>query len=116
LDPASAEDAFQDPDQDGLNNLTEFIAGTDPRDSTSFLSLKMIVRVGQDVRIDWSSIPQSIYTVEVGRPDRDSILWETAHPGWIIASNESESFTISMAGLPTPESRLVRVRAWLSGR
>jgi hypothetical protein len=41
LNPDDRSDAVLDPDRDGFNNWQEFLAGTDPRDSQSYLKLEI---------------------------------------------------------------------------
>ena len=46
-----------DPDGDGLSNLQEFLAGTDPNNAASSLRITGIVRTNNDVRIFWITGP-----------------------------------------------------------
>ena len=55
LNPDDAGDASLDSDGDGLNNLQEFLAGTDPNDSRSTLRITLIEQFGDDVRITWTT-------------------------------------------------------------
>ena len=45
-----------DPDGDSSSNLSEYLAGTDPNDSSSLLRITDIVRQGNDIRITWNTI------------------------------------------------------------
>ena len=47
-------DANADPDGDGQNNMLEFLAGTDPTDSTSSLRIVSIEPEGNDIRVTWT--------------------------------------------------------------
>jgi polygalacturonase len=47
--------ATADPDGDGQNNMAEFLAGTDPTNSASVLSIISVVESGADVRIAWKT-------------------------------------------------------------
>ena len=46
-----------DPDGDGLSNLQEFLAGTDPTSSASSFRITSVVRSGNDVSITWMMGP-----------------------------------------------------------
>jgi DNA/RNA endonuclease G (NUC1)/PKD repeat protein len=52
-DPRRAPDA--DPDGDGMSNMQEFLAGTDPTDSTSSLRITSVARQGDDVLVGWTT-------------------------------------------------------------
>ena len=58
-------DASADPDQDGLSNLAEYLAGTDPRDGHSYLWISSIGVAEQPAGIElrWGSVPNRLYTV-----------------------------------------------------
>ena len=47
--------AQDDPDGDGLNNLQEQAAGTDPTSSVSALRITSITREGADLRVTWAT-------------------------------------------------------------
>jgi PKD repeat protein len=47
--------ATADPDGDGQNNLAEFLAGTDPTDSTSAFRIISVAREGNNVRVTWNT-------------------------------------------------------------
>jgi len=53
--PAAAPNA--DPDGDGMNNVQEFLAGTDPTNSASALRVMSIVPVNNDLVITWMTAP-----------------------------------------------------------
>ena len=44
-----------DPDGDGQNNLAEFLAGTDPTNSTSAFRITAVTQEGDDMRITWTT-------------------------------------------------------------
>src|SRR5438093_5746389 len=51
-DPAAVSSA--DSDGDGQDNLTEFLAGTDPTNSASAFRINSITAEGDDVAINWT--------------------------------------------------------------
>ena len=43
-----------DPDHDGMSNMAEFIAGSNPNIATSVLRITAIKRVGDDIQVNWN--------------------------------------------------------------
>jgi len=59
-----AGDPNADSDGDGLNNLREYIAGTNPQDAASSLEFVNVVEESPGVvLVEWSSVPGKSYTV-----------------------------------------------------
>jgi T5SS/PEP-CTERM-associated repeat protein len=54
-----------DTDGDGMNNLQEYLAGTDPKDSTSYLHITSIVSQLGGIFLKWSVVPGKTYAVQV---------------------------------------------------
>jgi uncharacterized repeat protein (TIGR01451 family) len=67
--PAAAANA--DPDGDGQNNLTEFLAGTDPTDSASFLHIISEAAQGPDILTTWATAGGHTNIVQVTSGDAD---------------------------------------------
>ena len=57
-------DANSDADGDGMSNLQEVLAGTDPTNSASVLRVLFIGTVGNDVQINWSAFGGKSYVVQ----------------------------------------------------
>jgi hypothetical protein len=53
-----------DPDGDGMSNLQEFLAGTNPTDAESSLRIVQVLGSNTNVRVDWSSADGRIYALE----------------------------------------------------
>jgi hypothetical protein len=53
LDPFLSNIASLDPDGDGMSNLQEYLAGTNPTNANSVLRITQIKQVGADVQIVW---------------------------------------------------------------
>ncbi len=65
LDPSSPNDAPVDTDGDGVSNLAEYRAGTDPRNPDSYLRMEAPAPANDvgGVRITWGSVPNRLYTL-----------------------------------------------------
>ena len=63
IDSAKWPSADADSDGDGATNLSEFLAGTDPKDRGSSLKLELTV-LEQGQRLGWPAKPGSIYQLE----------------------------------------------------
>jgi hypothetical protein len=57
-------DAALDPDGDGMSNLQEYLAGTDPHDPASLLKVQAIVAVGANPTLQFLAISNRTYAVE----------------------------------------------------
>jgi hypothetical protein len=57
-----------DPDGDGLSNLQEFEAGTDPTNAASTLAITSIASSGSDLVISWQAAHGKSYVVQTNAP------------------------------------------------
>ncbi len=58
-------DPNDDPDHDGMSNLAEYLAGTDPTDPQSrFAFVDVVADPLGGVRVEWSSVQGKFYTVQ----------------------------------------------------
>jgi hypothetical protein len=53
LDPFDPNLANEDADGDGMNNLQEYLAGTDPTNSASSFRVTSIITTGNNLRVTW---------------------------------------------------------------
>jgi len=70
-----ANDAALDPDNDGMSNLQEYLAGTDPQSAASVLKLEA-ARDGGQIALRFTAQPNKAYRVQV-RADLNSGVWQT---------------------------------------
>ena len=63
FDPAQPDDAARDEDNDGMSNLDEYRAGTDPRDARSYLKVGRI-KVTGGVVLEFQAVAERAYTIE----------------------------------------------------
>ena len=54
-----------DPDQDGMSNYREFLAGTNPRNKESVFKFTSVRFTGNNADVDWTTVPGRTYMVEV---------------------------------------------------
>ena len=64
FNPDSAADAGLDADNDGMTNLQEYLAGTDPRNANSKLALKISVVSLNSARLEFEAAATLNYTLE----------------------------------------------------
>jgi hypothetical protein len=69
LSPDDPTDAATDTDQDGLSNLQEYLAGTNPRDPASTLRFESFAAQGGGLALTFNAIAGRVYTVQY----RDSL-------------------------------------------
>ena len=86
--PLSAANA--DPDGDGLTNLQEYLAGTDPNQFNSNLQFTSYTKAATTIGVTWTSVPNRFYTVETN-PDL-IVPWVDSGLGTIIPSGGATTF------------------------
>jgi hypothetical protein len=57
-----------DLDGDGMNNMQEFLSGTNPTDSGSVFRIVSVANEGNDTRVVWTTTTGHDYTLEVSSP------------------------------------------------
>jgi hypothetical protein len=63
LDP-HVPDGDRDLDHDGMSNLAEFMAGTDPNDGQSYLKLEVKTHLSPGLTLEFVAAPEHSYTIE----------------------------------------------------
>jgi uncharacterized repeat protein (TIGR01451 family) len=96
LDILSALDATQDLDADGMNNLSEFRAGTNPTNSASVF--RVLARDIGNLELTFQTVTGKLYRVESAPSPAG--LWHIALDN-IAGTGSNVSFTISYAPGPT---------------
>ncbi|MEC9081599.1 MAG: hypothetical protein VYE44_07455, partial [Verrucomicrobiota bacterium] len=101
FNPNDPNDAVLDPDQDGHNNLEEFLAGTKPDDTSSVLELNLALHNKKDLTISFEA-----------QAGRTYVLWSTANiadDDWIKMKvfpveddKRTVTFGVSALQLPSP--------------
>jgi hypothetical protein len=76
LNPLLSDDAGYDTDGDGMTNLEEFLAGTDPTNSADFLRVSAIDWAGGSVHLRFPLLPGKTYEIQY-RDATPSGSWQT---------------------------------------
>jgi phosphatidylinositol-3-phosphatase len=86
LNPFDPTVATRDPDGDGLSNLQEFLAGTDPTNSASAFRITSVFGTGSDVSVSWLT----------GIGKTNALQWTTgAGDGSYRTNNFTDIFTVT---------------------
>jgi hypothetical protein len=96
-DATGVNGAAGDPDADGMSNLEEYLAGTNPKSASSYLKIASIDWSGVAVRLTFEAAPNKSYTLEY----RDS----AASGSWIKLDDfpaQSSPRTVEFADLGGP--------------
>jgi T5SS/PEP-CTERM-associated repeat protein len=65
FDPFDPAVAAADPDHDGVNNLQEYLAGTNPTNAASVFHIISAARTNKDVRVTWSTVGGHSYVLQI---------------------------------------------------
>jgi len=100
-----------DPDGDGLNNLQEYLAGTDPNSAASKLAItsESFTPGGLNALISWSSVASRAYYLQKTL-NLKSNLWMDSGLGLIAAAGNSTAKNITDTNAPTRFYRVQAVR------
>lgn len=98
FNPSNPLDGLLDPDGDTMNNRAEYIAGTDPTNSLSYLKVEQLVP-GAPTRISYQAVSNRTYTVQYN--DSFGGLWFTL-------TNTAERSTNRLETVTDPGSAVTR--------
>lgn len=109
LSQTGDDGALGDPDKDGFANLSEFLAGTDPRDEKSALRVSLQSLGNQKFRISWSAVVGKKYFLQTspGPTSSFSDIVNTNFP--MRADSVILSYEEDLRSTPTA-SRFYRIR------
>jgi hypothetical protein len=102
-------DPNADPDHDGMSNLQEYIAGTDPNNGSDYLRITELRYAAADTKVwlTWSSSPTRFYFIEQS-PDSTAGNWTDSGLGMIDPAGTA---TTRAFVNPDTSARFFRIRA-----
>jgi len=100
LNPHVTNDADQDRDGDGLRNLHEYLAGTDPLAAHSLLGIKEVKRDANDWIITFASVTGKTYAVEFKN--------DLAEPPWTALTNLTATGSVTSVADPHGAAQSMR--------
>jgi len=109
LDPLNPDDAAADNDSDGMNNLQEYLAGTDLNNAASRFAITSLALTNGQVRVSWSAVGGKSYVVQT-----NSVLGDTfADASPVIAvpgSGETAANYLEAGAAINSQTRFYRIR------
>jgi hypothetical protein len=105
LGASDAADAARDQDGDGMTNLAEYIAGTDPTDALSFLRVESIQVAGGGTQLELYARSNRTYTVEF----RESVGLGTWQSLTNLPAQPTDRLEIIQDPYPATGSRIYRI-------
>jgi hypothetical protein len=110
FDKNDKSDAALDADNDGLTNLQEFLAGTDPHDPTSLLQIKNITPPAGDTQplsLTFSAVANKSYAVEFRSDFEVSSQWKKLTD--VPADSSNRDVTVEDANAILKTNRFYRI-------
>ncbi len=101
--------ASMDSDGDGVSNLNEFLAGTDPANATDYLKLAIakgpafaMTQVCSNVsQLSWFSVPGKAYQLEVATSQNGHTVWNPLFFASSLPGETTNSYTIGVGNITT---------------
>jgi hypothetical protein len=108
--------AYADTDGDGVSNTNEFLAGTNPTNSSSALQITSTTRQGNDVTVTWTTGGGRTNVVQATAGDGNggygTNFTDLSGPIVIVGSGDQTTNYMDAGGATNVPSRYYRV--WLS--
>jgi len=104
-------DPNADSDLDGMSNMQEYLAGTNPNDAGPKLAISAITVLssGATVSLTWQSVPTRCYYIQK-TPDLSAPAWLDSGLGLIGSDGASTTRTIPDSAAPMRFYRVQAVR------
>jgi hypothetical protein len=99
--------AGDDPDGDGMSNLAEFLAGTNPLDANSVFKITGAVRASNEVQVLWATRTNKTYQLQQSDELGNGAAWTGFGP----AITGTDGVVTQSVGEVTGASRFFRVQA-----
>ncbi len=100
-----------DPDADGQNNWTEFLAGTDPTNSASSFRITAIGTEGNDVRVTWLAGAGRTNALQMAQGDVNGGLSDPFTNLFVVTNTTAGTNTyLDIGTLTNASARYYRVR------
>src|SRR5262249_3845536 len=104
--------AATDKDGDGMSNLQEYLAGTDPNNSASYLHITSIVASGNNTLVTWMMGPGKTNALQAIAGAADGSYRTNAFADLFIVTNTVGTMTnyLDVGGATNKPARYYRVR------
>jgi len=101
-----------DPDGDGISNLQEFLAGSDPTNPASYFHVTSVARTGNDVRVIWMTGSGRTNALEWTAGGPDGSYTTNGFVGLFVVTNTVGGTTnyLDIGGATNVPSRFYRLR------
>jgi YD repeat-containing protein len=95
-------------DNDGMSDLDEYLAGTDPTDAQSLLKTTLVKEGGNHYSVEWPTVPGKRYLLQY-KDDLNAPVWTNLFDPFIATSTQSSFYDESSNGASKRFYRLLIV-------